>query len=113
MARVPITVLGCRCDRCDHEWVPRDPEQLPAVCPRCKSAYWNRPRKSMMSYEDFRDTIAKTIRESNRPLTWTEIRTISQLPQMFPNNQWVHRLERDIELKRVRDKGGVIYWQIG
>ena len=23
MARVPITVMGFRCDRCAHEWIPR------------------------------------------------------------------------------------------
>jgi rubrerythrin len=34
------------CERCQHEWLPRqqgDPE--PKVCPKCKSPYWNRPRK--------------------------------------------------------------------
>ena len=48
------------CDRCGHEWVPRDsPESEPRVCPKCKSPYWNKPRKiaSATSYEDFRDKI--------------------------------------------------------
>jgi predicted Zn-ribbon and HTH transcriptional regulator len=44
MARVPITVMGYRCQRCTHEWIPRVTD-APAVCPRCKSAYWNRPLK--------------------------------------------------------------------
>lgn len=35
-----------RCDRCDHEWYPRlQTEELPAICPKCKSAYWNKPRR--------------------------------------------------------------------
>lgn len=29
----------------EHEWVPRDTENEPRVCPKCKSPYWNRPRK--------------------------------------------------------------------
>jgi DNA-directed RNA polymerase subunit RPC12/RpoP len=49
---------GYRCLRCEHQWVPRGlpemadgkkpPEQdeEPRVCPKCKSPYWNRPRKA-------------------------------------------------------------------
>lgn len=36
---------GYRCDRCGHEWLPRDKSQDPKVCPRCKSPYWNTPRR--------------------------------------------------------------------
>lgn len=43
MAKVQLS--GFRCDRCSHEWVPREKDQAPMVCPRCKSPYWNRPRK--------------------------------------------------------------------
>lgn len=67
----------------------------------------------MSSYEEFRDKIKNTLSGAGRPLTWTEIRTIAQLPQMFPNNQWVHRLEEDIGLTRKRDLHGVIHWQLG
>ena len=24
MARIPITVMGCRCERCGAEWIPRN-----------------------------------------------------------------------------------------
>jgi len=44
MAKVQLVVWGYRCERCGHEWVPRDKEQEPKVCPKCKSPYWNRPR---------------------------------------------------------------------
>jgi len=44
MAKVQITVLGYRCERCGHEWVPRE-KQEPRVCPKCKSPYWNVPRQ--------------------------------------------------------------------
>jgi len=33
-----------RCLRCGHAWIPRT-ESKPALCPKCKSPYWNRPRK--------------------------------------------------------------------
>ena len=38
---VPLT--GCRC-RCGHEWLPRDKEEKPRVCPKCKSANWDRAK---------------------------------------------------------------------
>jgi|GEM_PF-5311554 len=33
------------CERCEHEWVPREGPP-PRVCPKCKSPYWDRPRRS-------------------------------------------------------------------
>lgn len=41
-----VLILGYRCERCGHEWVPRDKGQDPKVCPKCKSPYWDRPRQS-------------------------------------------------------------------
>ena len=113
MARVPITVMGYRCERCSHEWIPNS-EREPSVCPKCKSPYWNRPRKTpspMMTYEDFRDAVKITLKGG--PLTWTEIRTMAKLPQAFPNNKWVRRMEDDIGLKRNKDKHGIIKWNLG
>ena len=114
MARVPITVMGFRCERCDHEWIPMNSLREPAVCPKCKSPYWNRPRRkaAMLTYEVFRDTIQETLRQSG-PLTWTEIRTVAKLPEKFPNNKWVRRLEQDINLKRTKDANGIIKWMLG
>ena len=34
----------------------------------------------------------------------------AKLPQAFPNNKWVRRLEVDIGLKRNKDKHGIIKW---
>ena len=65
-----------------------------------------------MAYDDFRDKIATALKQSRHPLTWTEIRTSAGLPQLFPNNQWVRRLEKEIGLSRTRDAGGIIHWQI-
>lgn len=112
MARVPITVMGFRCDRCHHEWIPRGGvEDEPRVCPACHSALWNQPdKKPRMSYEDFRDKIFATLRQAGAPLTWTEVRTKANLAQAFPNNQWVHRMETDIGLVRRRKSNGIIHW---
>jgi DNA-directed RNA polymerase subunit RPC12/RpoP len=114
MPRVPITVMGYRCERCSHEWIPKDSEREPTVCPKCKSPYWNKPRKatSMLTYQDFRDRVKSTLKGRD-PLTWTEIRTKAKLPEKFPNNKWVHRLERDVGLKRNKDKQGIIKWTLG
>jgi predicted Zn-ribbon and HTH transcriptional regulator len=40
-----VLLRGCRC-RCGHEWLPRDREEEPRVCPKCKSANWDRPKQS-------------------------------------------------------------------
>lgn len=114
MGRVPITVMGYRCERCAHEWIPRgDYEGDPKQCPKCKSARWDMPRKptAMTSYEEFRDVIRRIL-EVTPGVTWTEIRTAAKLPQMFPNNGWVRRLEEDIGLERKRDAHGIIQWRL-
>jgi hypothetical protein len=112
MARVPITLMGFRCDRCGHEWIPRGgTDNEPTVCPSCHSALWNQPeKKARMSYADFRDKIAAVLRQAGEPLTWTDVRTRANLPQAFPNNQWVHRMETDIGLVRRRESDGIIHW---
>lgn len=114
MARVPITVMGFQCERCGHQWIPRDIDLEPRHCPKCKSPYWNRPRKGgpLTSYEAFRDRVRRTLREAAHPLTWTDIRTKAGLPQSFPNNQWVRRLEEDISLIREKDAHGIIHWSL-
>ncbi len=45
MGRVKIEVEGFECERCGHQWIPRGNNEGPAVCPKCKSPYWNKPRK--------------------------------------------------------------------
>ena len=46
MAVFKKTVTAYRCERCKHEWIPRKMiKELPTVCPKCKSPYWNRPKK--------------------------------------------------------------------
>ena len=113
MAKVPITVMGYRCERCEHEWIPRDAAQEPKVCPKCKSPYWNQPRKHSpaTTYEHFRDRVESTLKSAERGLTWTEVRTSAKFPQKLPNNQWVKRLEGEIGLTREREQG-VVMWRL-
>lgn len=115
MARVPITVMGFQCERCHHEWIPNEGiSSEPLVCPACGNSNWNEPdkKKKKMPYEIFRSRISEVLRQAGRPLTWTEIRTIATLPQAFPNNQWVHRMEQDIGLIRTRESDGSVHWTL-
>ena len=41
-----VQLWGYRCERCGHEWLPREKQRDPKVCPKCKSPYWDRPRQS-------------------------------------------------------------------
>ena len=59
-----ITVEACVCERCGHIWIPKSlrhgPKSAaaatksseneivleePIVCPKCRSPYWNKPRR--------------------------------------------------------------------
>jgi len=40
-----IKIEGYKCERCGHIWTPRDTSKEPMVCPKCKSPYWNIPRR--------------------------------------------------------------------
>jgi DNA-directed RNA polymerase subunit RPC12/RpoP len=48
MAKQTRKVTVYICERCEHEWIPRDadPKSEPRVCPKCKSPYWNKPRRN-------------------------------------------------------------------
>jgi DNA-directed RNA polymerase subunit RPC12/RpoP len=42
-----VMLEGYRCERCGHQWLPRSTtEGDPVICPKCKSPYWNKPRRS-------------------------------------------------------------------
>jgi Zn finger protein HypA/HybF involved in hydrogenase expression len=39
-------IEGFECERCKHQWIPRlKTVEEPAMCPKCKSPYWNKPRR--------------------------------------------------------------------
>jgi predicted Zn-ribbon and HTH transcriptional regulator len=39
-----VLLHGYRC-RCGHEWLARDKDREPRVCPKCKSPNWDRARQ--------------------------------------------------------------------
>lgn len=41
---VNVLILGHRCHRCKHAWVPRNISEIPEICPKCKSPYWKKPK---------------------------------------------------------------------
>lgn len=58
-----IQIWGWQCERCEHKWVPREEStNEPQVCPKCKSPYWNRPRKAE---KDEKSTRASKMRRRN------------------------------------------------
>jgi rubrerythrin len=48
-----VTLKGYKCERCSHVWLPKE-EEAPRVCPKCKSPYWDRPRKKQQEM-DFKE----------------------------------------------------------
>jgi Zn finger protein HypA/HybF involved in hydrogenase expression len=42
--KVKVTRWRCQCERCGGEWISRT-EDLPETCSKCRSPYWNKPRK--------------------------------------------------------------------
>jgi len=45
MPKIRKPVYFYVCSRCGHEWYPRGTEQ-PKTCPKCRSPYWDSPRKN-------------------------------------------------------------------
>jgi len=43
--KVILRQEGWQCERCGHQWVPKIPGYAAAACPKCKSPYWQRPRR--------------------------------------------------------------------
>ena len=38
-------IKAWECNRCGHVWVART-KIIPVTCPKCRSAYWDKPRKT-------------------------------------------------------------------
>ena len=39
------TVKAFKCDRCGYEWCPKTAEIKPLTCPKCRSPFWDTPRR--------------------------------------------------------------------
>jgi len=46
MPEIKIEVKGYKCNNCGNKWIPRSYNEKPLICPKCKSARWDKePRK--------------------------------------------------------------------
>ena len=59
--KVKIELDGFRCLRCGYEWVPRvfKQSELPTICPKCKSPYWNKERRQPLKRNNEADDTTK------------------------------------------------------
>ena len=60
--------------------------------------------KNKVGYEKFKDKIEKVLKESKIPLTWTQIKEKAGFTQKVPYNKYVLQMEKDIGLKREKNK---------
>ena len=45
---INLKVKGYRCLRCNYEWMPRKNKKKkgkPRTCPKCRTTYWDKPKK--------------------------------------------------------------------
>jgi len=45
MAEIEIKVKAYKCNNCSYEWQPRSQKEKPLICPKCKSARWDKEPK--------------------------------------------------------------------
>jgi antitoxin component of MazEF toxin-antitoxin module/uncharacterized protein YeaO (DUF488 family) len=69
----------------------------------------SRENKEEVFYEEFKNSIKNILERHPSGLTWTQIRDKLNLPQKYPNNQWVIKLEKEIGLKRIKI-GSNLFW---
>jgi len=77
------------------------------ISPSSKDSSKN--NKSEMLYDEFKTSIQNILERHPSGLTWTQIRDKLNLPQKYPNNQWVRRLKEDIGLIKIKI-GKDAYW---
>ncbi len=58
------TIEGYICDRCGYRWASRNGTGLrdkkdPRVCAKCKSPYWNKPRKNNLRQDKWANRWAR------------------------------------------------------
>jgi transposase-like protein len=87
---VDITRKGFKCGRCGFEWLPRKEGKAPKQCPKCRSAYWNKPRTRRRRSKEEKE-VTKRLRKQG-----TSIKEIAR--QLSPRRQIVHE-----ELRETRE----------
>jgi len=80
MSDQDMSLPFCTCARCGHKWYLRKPE-LPRVCPRCKSPYWNALSEYKQELEldaakasDVKEKLTVTMNQLGKnPNDWNEV----------------------------------------
>lgn len=47
--KIKLTVDGYQCEKCGHKWLPHKKSSYPVTCPKCRTPYWDQPRKNKRS----------------------------------------------------------------
>lgn len=57
LMNITVEKKGYKCNRCNHEWLPRSnlPSRLPMVCPKCSSPYWNSERTNKIGEKKWKE----------------------------------------------------------
>ena len=66
-----------------------------------------------MRYVDFRDRIAGELKRNPGGLTWAQLKSRLDLPYDTPCQTWLHQMEKDIGLRRVKGPGRAKLWKVG
>lgn len=40
-----VQVEACKCNQCGYVWLPREGNPNPIACSKCKSPFWDRPKR--------------------------------------------------------------------
>ncbi len=88
-------INGFICERCNHNWVPRKNE-TPKVCPRCKSPYWNTPRKAYRPERKQRDD--QLVHDDHLNTNNFPFRTVAHnSPDAHSNKNSIHHKENKLK----------------
>ena len=63
------------------------------------------------SYEEFKNKILALLNSRQQGFIWQEIKEKLNLEQKVPNNKWVRKLEKEIDLRRMK-YDGAIHWYL-
>ncbi|MCW6159684.1 MAG: DUF488 domain-containing protein [Candidatus Micrarchaeales archaeon] len=63
------------------------------------------------SYEEFKSKILALLNSRQQGFIWQEIKERLSLEQKVPNNKWVRKLEKEINLRRMK-YDGAIHWYL-
>jgi len=63
-----IEVKQLYCKRCGYSWIPRQKDVT--LCPKCKSPYWNKPKRVKEKKMDIKEAICKAYCDKCHQTEW-------------------------------------------